>query len=235
MSWESNKFAIDLANADGSERAMERHGADVECCGSTVHCQHVAIVLLVTCDDTGLNLNFVIEASWEKRANRTVHQSAAERFFGARSAFSFQESTRELASGGESFAIITREREKIDSRTRGSGRTGDENNGFTVLDQHGPSGLLGQLAGFERQHLSSNLLLYSNFVRRHFILPSFTTYIYNYNYSPREHTYQAWVRDKITSGDSVPKTSVRDEREPNREESQHRKDACDSCENSTQT
>ena len=100
VGWERNHFTVDLTNANTGDRALERQFTDEQGYGSTIHCQHVTVVLQIAGNDERLNLNFVAEPVGPQGADRAVHQSRAEDFLRARTALTLQESTWEFTGSG---------------------------------------------------------------------------------------------------------------------------------------
>ena len=168
MGRESDQLAIDLPHADTGDGALKRQLTDVQGQASTVHGQHVAVVLHVAGDDECLDLDLVQVTVGPQRADGTVHQPCAQRFFGARSSFAFQKPTGEFSGRCKPLAVITHEREEVESGARIARGRGDEHDGLAVLHQNTRGGLFGKLPRLKRKRLPPNLLLDTNLLFCHF-------------------------------------------------------------------
>jgi hypothetical protein len=122
------------------------------------HGDDVGIVLEVMRQDGRHDLDFVLEALHEQRADRTVDQAAGEGFLLRRRAFAAGEAAGDLARGVELLLVIHRQGEEVLTRLRGLGehRRG-EDHGLAVRGEDGAVGLTGHAAGFEREGLASPL------------------------------------------------------------------------------
>ncbi|MNN28472.1 hypothetical protein D3C81_1420440 [compost metagenome] len=94
------------SNAGCADRAIERNAGDGQGSRGTDHRSDVRIGLLAGGNDGADNLHFVHEAFREQRTDRTVDQSRGQGFFLGRTAFTLEETTRDLAGGVGLFLIV---------------------------------------------------------------------------------------------------------------------------------
>src|SRR5581483_1282435 len=147
----NDQLAIDKADADRANRAVERNVRDGEGSGRAVDPSHVGVVLGVGRKYESDNLGFATEAFRKKWANRTVNLAAGKNLALARPAFALDEAAGNAPAGIGVFTVINRKREKVNSFAGiriGSG--GRENYILADAYDHRTMGLLGQFSGFER-------------------------------------------------------------------------------------
>ena len=143
---EGNKHPVDLRQPDTPERPAEGEWRDRQRRRSTVHRQDVAVILLVAGEDRSLDLDLVEEPVGEQRANGTIHETARERLLHRRAPLALEEATGKLARRRRTLAVITGEREEIDTSARCSGRCGHDDRRLRVAHENGPGRLLRQLS-----------------------------------------------------------------------------------------
>ena len=93
-----HELTVDLSQSHAAQWAAKRQRRHAQSRRSTVHSQHIAVVLLVARQHRRLNLHFVEEAVWKKRTDRTIHQTTRERFLHRGPPLSLQEPARKLAA-----------------------------------------------------------------------------------------------------------------------------------------
>ena len=76
---EGNELAVDAAQPDRGDRALERQRREAQGGRGAVHRQHVAVVLPVAGQHEGLDLDLVVEPLGEQRPDRPVDQPGGER------------------------------------------------------------------------------------------------------------------------------------------------------------
>jgi hypothetical protein len=92
-----NVLAIDVTDASSTDRAVERHAGDSQSSRGANHRRNVGIDFRIQRHHGGDDLNFVVEAIREQRANRAVDQAAGQRFFFGRTAFTLEEAAGDAA------------------------------------------------------------------------------------------------------------------------------------------
>ncbi len=159
-----HEAAVDQSHPHRCNRPLKRQRRQAQCRRSTIHRQHVGIVLPIAGEDEGLNLHFVDEARGKQRANRPIHQPGSERFLHRRPAFALQKAAGEFARCRGAFAIIAGQRKEVSAahsgRTAGHGRN---HAGLPVGDQATARGLLGEETGFDGKQRRPDLFFYTYF------------------------------------------------------------------------
>ena len=111
-------------------------------------------VLLVGAHDGDDDLGLVAEAVGERRAQRPVDQAAVEDGEIGRAPLTAEERAGDLARGVHALFDVDGEREEVDALTDALGGVGgDEHVGVADLGDDRALGLLGELAGLEREGL----------------------------------------------------------------------------------
>jgi hypothetical protein len=124
-------------------------------------------------EDGDDDLGFVAITFGEQWTNRAIDQARDERFALGRPSFTLEISARDLARGEIFFLVIDGQWEKIDSgfrRVRAD--SGCENHRLAIGGDHGPVGLTGDPAGFERQLAPTPIEFLSDDIE-HSCIPSF--------------------------------------------------------------
>jgi hypothetical protein len=104
------------------------------------------------------DLDFVLEALDEQRADRTVDQAGNQGFLFRRTAFALEEAAGDLAGGVGLFLVVDGQREEVLARLRLLGEHGGgQDDGFAHGGQNGAVGLTGDATGFEDQRLAAPL------------------------------------------------------------------------------
>src|SRR5262249_57942608 len=105
--------AVDVAHADGADRAVERDARQAECGRGAVHGQDVWIVLLITGDRETDDLNLVPESVGKQRPDGPVDETRGEDLFLDRRAFSLEVAAGDPPAGIRALAILHGEREEV--------------------------------------------------------------------------------------------------------------------------
>ena len=204
-----HELTVDLSQSHAAQWAAKRQRRHAQSRRSTVHSQHIAVVLLVARQYRRLNLHFVEEAVWKKRTDRTIHQTTRERFLHRGPPLSLQEPTRKLAACCCAFAVIARKREKINTQPRGASCGRHNHARLAKLYKNATCGLLCQKTRFHTQNsvakFSFNSYFQSYFPSFHIVLRAACDYSHTTEASrqcPRTHmmpepdTYRAGVRPR---------------------------------------
>ena len=147
-----DQFTVDIADTDAADRAHERGAGDRQRRRGADHGDHVRIVLQIVAQHRADDLNFVLEAGHEQRADRTVDQARGQRFLFRRTGFAFEEAARDLAGRVGLFLIVDRQREKVlTGLLRLREGHGAQNGGLAIGGEHRAVGLAGDLTRFQRQ------------------------------------------------------------------------------------
>ena len=117
------------------------------------------------------HLNFIEEAIREERANRTVDQTARQRFLFARAAFTLKEPAGDLTCGIGLFNVVNGQREKVLAGLGFFlGNNGGQNNRIVHLANHGAGGLTGDFTGGEGHVMVAEAERLAHFIKhRHFV------------------------------------------------------------------
>ena len=169
---ERNKHPVDLRQPDAPERPAEGEWGDRQRRRSTVHRQDVAVILLVAGEDRGLDLDLVEEPVGEQRADGTIHETARERLLHRRAPLALEEATGKLARRRRTLAVITREREEIDTSARCSGRCGHDDRRLRVAHEDGPGRLLRQLSRLDGEGVISDFSFDNRFHKNSSFFPA---------------------------------------------------------------
>ena len=114
--------------------------------------EHVGVVLRVGRNQQRDDLRLVAPAGGEERPDRPIDEPARQHFLLGRLALALEESARDAARRVGVFAVVDREREKVDAVARvGRVAGGDDDHRVARADDDGAVGLFGQLAGFDRK------------------------------------------------------------------------------------
>ncbi|EFQ61186.1 hypothetical protein PFWH6_5001 [Pseudomonas fluorescens WH6] len=158
--------------AGGADRAIERNAGDGQGRRRTDHRSDVRIGLLAGGNDGADDLHFVHEAFWEQRTDRTVDQSGSQGFFLGRTAFTLEETARDLTGSVSLFLVVNGQREEALARISGLGANNGHQYGHVVINgnQHCAGGLTGDTACLEGNGRLTELEFFDN--RVHGVLPS---------------------------------------------------------------
>ena len=151
-----DEVAVDLADPHRADRRRERDVGDHQRRGGAVHRQHVVRVDVVDRDRQRDQLGLIAPALGEQRADRPVDQAGGQRRLLPRAALALEERAGDLPGRVHPLLHVDGEREKVDiAEIARSGGTQDHR--VARADDHGAGGLLGQLAGLERDLLALDL------------------------------------------------------------------------------
>ncbi len=125
------------------------------------------------------DLDFVLEALDEQRADRTVDQAGNQGFLFRRTTFALEEAARDLARGVGLLDVVDGQGEEVLARLRLLGEHGGgQDDGFAHGGQNGAVSLTGDATGFEDQRLAAPLdrlahdfehICFFRFRRTHFL------------------------------------------------------------------
>ena len=112
------------------------------------------------------DVDFVVEAFWEQGADRTVDQTARQRFVLARLGFALEKAARNLACGICFFDVVDGQWEEILARL-GRLRRHDsgEHHGVFDVDDDSAARLAGDFAGFHGDRMLAPLKGFGNFIK----------------------------------------------------------------------
>ena len=119
---------------------------------SGVHCEEVALARSVGLNQSRVDLDVVVISVGEERTDGAVAHASGENLLARRTCFTLEEAARELTRGVELLAILTLQREEIDSFARRvSIRDRREDGRITVGYGDGSGGLLRQKPGLDHE------------------------------------------------------------------------------------
>ena len=121
-------LTVDVGDAHGADRAVERDARHHQRGRGTVDRDHVVRVHLVGTQDGGDDLDLVAEALGEARAQRAVGEATGEDRGLAGTAFTAEERTGDLAAGVHAFFVFNLQREEVNAfahATHGGSRKDD--------------------------------------------------------------------------------------------------------------
>ena len=147
----------DAGDADGAERAIPRDVGNGQCGRGSEDGEDVGVVLAVGREQQRLDLNFIVPALGEERADGAIGEAAGEDLLLGGPAFTLEVSAGETASGRCLLAVIHGEGEEILTGLGLGGRNRcGEDDGFAELNGHGSVGLLCKAAGFDGDVLTTD-------------------------------------------------------------------------------
>ena len=146
-----DELAVDAADADGADRALERQVGEHERGGRAEHGEHVALVHAVGGEQQAADLDFIEEAFREERTDGTVGHAADQDFLVAGTAFALDVAAGELAGRGILFAVVDLQREEVLAFLGLAGTRGGEDDGVALADRAGAVGEMGEFSGSQRE------------------------------------------------------------------------------------
>ena len=152
-----DELPVDAADAHGADGTLERDLADREGSGRGDRAQDVGIVLVVRREDGDHELDVVLVALGEQRADRAVGEARRERRGLRHPAFALDEAARDLARGVHPLLEVDGEREEVEAGPRIGAVGGPEDHRVAVAKGDGASGEPGELAGLQREGLTAEL------------------------------------------------------------------------------
>ena len=149
-------LAVDVADARGADRAIERNAREHQRGRSADHGRDVGIDLGIDRHDRRDDLHFVVEAVRKQRPDRAIDEARGQRLLLRRPAFALEKAAGDLAGGVGLFLIIDGQRKEVLARLGVlPGHRGDQHDGVVETRQHRSAGLAGDLSGFERQGVAA--------------------------------------------------------------------------------
>ncbi len=152
--------AVDVADAHRADRSHERDAADRERRRRAVDGEDVWVVLLIGREDRQHDLDVLLVALGEERADRPVGEAHRQDGRLRRARLALDESTGDLARGVHALLVVNREGEEVDPLARLGGDRRRQEHGVAHADEDCAIGLLGELARLEREGLAADLGLY---------------------------------------------------------------------------
>ena len=115
------------------------------------------VVLLVRRQDRDHDLDVVLVALGEQRADRAVGEAGGEGRGLGHPALALDEAARDLAGRVHPLLEVDGEREEVETGPRLGAVGGPEDEGVAVADGDGAAGEAGELAGLERERSTAEL------------------------------------------------------------------------------
>ena len=166
-------LAVLVAHARGADRSVERQARDRQRGRGAQQRRDVGIDIRVQRHHGRHDLDVVVEAVREQRADGAIDQSRGQCLALGRPAFTLEESARDASRGVGLLDVVDGQRKEIAARNGGFRRAGGhQNHGLAHGGQHGPIGLAREFAGFERHGMRAirkSLLEDSHFQSSEFI------------------------------------------------------------------
>ena len=152
-----DELAVDAADAHRADRSQERDVADAQRRRGAVERQDVGIVLLVGREDRQDDLDVVVVALREERANRPVGEAHGQDGRLRRARLALDESAGDLARGVHPLLVVDGEREEVGALARLLGGDGGrQDDAVAIADDDRAVGLLGELAGLHAEDLAAD-------------------------------------------------------------------------------
>ena len=147
----------DAGDTDGAERSIPRNVGNGQRGRSSEDGEDVGVILAVGREQQRLDLDFIVPALGEERADGAIGQAAGEDLLLGGTTFTLEVTAGVTASGRCLFAVIHGEGEEILTRLGLGGRNScGEDDGFAELNGDGAVGLLCKAAGFDGDVLATN-------------------------------------------------------------------------------
>ena len=151
-------LAVDIADARAADRAVERNAGQRKRRRCADHRRNVGIDLGIDGEHRRDDLHFVVEALGEERPDRPVDQPRRQRLLFRRAPFTLEEAAGNLARGVRLLLVVDGQREEVLAGPRILRRdSGDEHDGVVEAHERRARGLAGDLAGFDRQRVTTVL------------------------------------------------------------------------------
>ncbi len=150
-----HELAADAADPDGGDRPEERDLTDRQRRGSGEGPEDVGIVLLVGGEDREDDLDVVLVAVREERADWAIGQAGGEDRRLGRARLTLDEATRDLSGGVHPLLEVDREREEVEPGARVRAVRCAEHERIAVTDGDGAAREQGKLAGLDGQRPTS--------------------------------------------------------------------------------
>ena len=170
---EQHQLAVQLADADRAQGALEGDLADVQRREGGDHREDVGAVVPVVAEHLAHHLDLLTEALGEQRPDRTVDQPHGQDLLGRRTPFALEEAPGDLPGGVGLLAVVDGQGEEVEVFPAGTGAGGGEDLGLAVGDDAGPVGLAGDLTGLDGQRLARDLTRHAGGFPAHSFLSAF--------------------------------------------------------------
>ena len=142
--------AVDVADARGADRAVERNARDRQRRRRADQRSDVGRDFRVQRQHVHDDLDLVVETFGEQRAQRPVDQARSQRLEFARAAFALEEATRDLAGRIGLLDVVDRQREEVLARLRVlRGDDGRQHHGVLDVDDDRAARLAGNFTGLQ--------------------------------------------------------------------------------------
>ena len=149
-------LAVDVADARGADRAVERNAGQRERRRRADHRRNVGIDLGIDRHHRRDDLDLVVEAIGKQRPDRAVDEPAGQRLLLRRTAFALEEAAGDLARGVGLLLVVDGQREEVLAGLGlATGDRGDQHDGVVEAGHDGAAGLARDFAGFERQGVTA--------------------------------------------------------------------------------
>ncbi len=154
-----DELAADPADAHRTDGSAERDLADRQRGRGGHGAEDVGLVLLVGREDRHDELDVVLVALGEERADRAVGQAGGQRGRLGRACLALDEAARDLAGGVHALLELDREREEVEAGAGIGPVGGPEDEGVAVTDGDGAAGQACEPAGLDGQRATTELCL----------------------------------------------------------------------------
>ncbi len=151
-----DEVAVDLADAHRPHRVGQRHVGDHQRRGGAVHREDVVGMDVVDAQRDCHQLSLEVPALGEQRPDRPVDHPGGQGALLACATLALEERAGDLARGVHALFDVDGERQEVDIAEIAD-RCGAEDHRLALADDDGAGGLLGHLAGFERDFATSDL------------------------------------------------------------------------------
>ena len=151
-----HEVAVDLADAHRADGRGQRDRREHQRGGRAVHREDVVGVDVIDAQRDRHELRLVVPALGEERADRTIDHARGQRALLARATLALEERAGDLARRVHALLDVHRQREEVDIAQIADGR-GAEDHRVALADDDRAGGLLGHLAGLERDLLTGDL------------------------------------------------------------------------------
>jgi len=143
-------FAIDIADFGRANGAGKRHPRDRKRGGGADQCGNIRIDVRIQRHNRRDDLDLVLEALREQRADRPVDEAANQRLFFTGTPFALEKPARDLAGCVGLFLVVDGQREEVSARVcRLAANRGYEYDGFRHVYENGTVCLARYGPGFQ--------------------------------------------------------------------------------------
>ena len=152
-----DELAVDVADVHGADRALERDLADRQRGGRGDRPEDVELVLVVRREGRDDDLDVVLVALGEERADRPVGEARRERRRLGGAALALDEAAGDLAGRVHPLLEVDGEREEVETGAGLGAVRGPEDHRVAVAGGDGAAGVPGQAAGLQDQLTAAEL------------------------------------------------------------------------------